>query len=175
MTRISSYILSTALVLSALQGAAVAQMDNRPFSFKNSPAGGVGMSVGGREAILNDKLFGAQPRNLVRDQNGALLEIVEGPGNTAIARMPGTEMLIPSYRGTSFTGGNPAMAVGIFNGFFVPRPADQEFCCNAANLSGAAVSTWTARVVSGGVGVSYNGDSLVDIWTGQVFTLGYYE
>lgn len=133
------------------------------------------MSLGGREAILNDKLFGAQPRNLVRDQNGVLLEIVQGPGKSAIARYPGTGTLIPSWHGSSFRGGNQEMAVGIFNEFFVPHDYSANNGFTGGELSSAAVSTWTARVISGGVGVSYNGDSLVDIWTGQVFTLGYYE
>lgn len=175
MTRISSYILSAALVLAALHGVAEAQMDNRPFSFRNSPNGGVGMSLGGREAILNDKLFGTRPKNLVRDQNGVLLEIIKGPGDAAIARESATGSLLPSYHGTSFAGDNALMAVGIFNGFFVPHTESAPGCCVGEAPAGAVVNTWTARVVSGGVGVSYNADSLVDIWTGQVFTLGYYE
>ena len=164
---IAAFLITTASV-------AFAQLDNRPFSFNSAAGNGVGMSLGGQQAILNDRLFGARPQNLVRDQNGALLEIVKGPGDSAITRIPGTNELLPDYRGRSFTDGNPMMAIGIFNPFFVPTQGYTGACCYTPE-SDAAINTWTARVVSDGIGMFYNNNSTVDIWTGQVFTLGYYQ
>lgn len=165
--------LALAGFLLAVPDAAFAQMNNRPYSFRLSPGGGVGMSIGGQQAILNDKLLGVQPKNLVRDQNGYLLDITKGPGSSAIVSSFGTGAPIPGFHGRSYTGDNPMMAVGVFNNYFIPSAAGSG-CCSSQEKSGTVINTWTARVVSGGIGVSYNNDSLVDVWTGQVFSLGYY-
>ena len=89
MTRtfsISAFALS--VLLSLATTSAIAQVGNKPFSFKNgSPTSG--MSIGGKQAILNRELFGSTPRNLIRGADGSLLTIERGPNRLAIVSVPG--------------------------------------------------------------------------------------
>lgn len=99
-------------------GQADAQLNNRPYSFKNSADGGMGMSLGGRQAIINEKLYGFTPDNLQRDASGGLIDIVRGPGRSAIAFRHGSTEPLPFYRGSSFRGSYDDMQAGIFNSYF---------------------------------------------------------
>jgi len=146
---------------------AAAQLQNNPYSFKYSP-GGVGMSVGGRQAILNDKLFDARPNVMLRDDAGGLLTLQRGPGDTAIVSVPGGNT-IPGYHGRDFRGDNgDSVGVGIFNAYFTPR-RDRVGGAYAVQADSAdLVNSWTLRVISGG-SAGYRADSPVDTWTAMVF------
>lgn len=159
-------IMSLHLVLLA-SGTAHAQMSNKPFVFKNTP-GGIGMSVGGKQAIFNEKFFGEQPHNLVRDSSGNLLDIQNGPGRNVFVSYPGTDLFIPNYRGSSFKGARSDMTAGVFNAFFSPSSSGRSSVPYPQIQSGETISTWTTRVASGNTTVSYSGDSVVDNWTSQV-------
>jgi len=151
-----------------LLGQAVfAQMNNRPFSFDSS--GGIGMSSGGREAILNDDVFGSRPRNLIRDNSGALLSLTKGPGGAAIAGIPGTDVFLPGYRGRSFRVGNTLIRVGVNNGYLAPQES-QIVVPNyyTQNSSNTVINTWTSRVIYDGMTLSYDS---IDVWTGQALSL----
>lgn len=158
------------LLLCGLGGAASAQMNNRPYAFKTI-TGGVGMSMGGKQAILNQKIYGVSPENMVRAPDGVLLDVQKGPGGAAIVSTEGGGF-IPSYRGTSFRGNNTDMAVGVFNSYFTPGVSDSGGggSAYAHAHAGAVISTWTARVTSGGQPVSYLPGNTVDTWTGMVYT-----
>jgi hypothetical protein len=133
---------------------AEAQLNNRPYSFKNSPDGGIGMSNGGRQAIINQKLFDLTPDNLHRDASGNLVDIVRGPGRSAIAFRHGTSESLPHYRGTSFRGEYDLMEAGIFNSFFGPH--------------------YDVPYYGGGSGIGYGGNSssnTIDSWTSFVAQL----
>lgn len=141
-----------------------AQLNNQPFSF-NTPSGAPGMSIGGMEAVLNDKILGIRPENMVRGTDGRLLTLMEGPGHTAIVSYPGGSF-IPSYKGTDFNTENNMMSVGAFNPYFVSGETSALRSYISVS-SGDTVNTWTARVISGGP-VSYAPYSSVDTWTGMV-------
>ena len=147
-----------------------AQLDNRPFSFSYSPQGGVGMSNAGREAILNQQLFGLTPKNLYRDQNGALLDIMKAPGDLATVRSPVTGDIISGYHGPTLADQNPMMTAGAFNNFFVPG-AETNACCAFQDTPNSTVSTWTSRVISNDPSMLYNNAGLVDTWTAQASLL----
>ena len=70
--------------------AAEAQLNNRPFSFGGgggfSGGGGIGMSTAGRQAILNQQLFGSTPDNILRSRFGlTLLNVTRGDNGLAVA------------------------------------------------------------------------------------------
>lgn len=166
------YSSTSALVLvMLLAGTASAQLSNQPFSFKNAN-GGLGMSVGGREAILNEKIQGIRPDNLVRAPNGELLEVQKGRDGSAFVSYPGTGQAIPQYRGTSYREFNPEIAAGVFNAYSLGGFTGYVGNASVSAPSGATVSTWTSRVTSGGMPISYTDGNVVDGWTGQVLVMG---
>lgn len=170
-TRTISLLLTAGVVASLFAGnsEAVAQLNNKPYAFKGSPNGGVGMSIGGMQAIINQKVLGVTPDNLVRAPNGVLLDVTKGPNNVAITSNEGGGF-IPGYKGTGFRGDNAGMSAGAFNAYFVPGNASGGAGDGTYGHvhSGAIVSSWTGRVMSG-AGVSYLPSSSVDSWTGSVF------
>ncbi|MBP7063141.1 hypothetical protein [Ferrovibrio sp.] len=82
------------LIASAVlyDGAAHAQAGNLPYQ-----AGGAGISTGARQAILNARLLGNRPANLVRDGAGGLLD-VSRRGNQAFLSSPGNGAFLPGAR-----------------------------------------------------------------------------
>lgn len=159
----ASFLVTTTLCgILFLAGTAQAQLINRPFSF-NTPSGGVGMSIGGRQAILNDKILGSRPDNLVRGADGQLITVISGPGRSAISSIEGGGT-IPGYRGRSFRDGNPGMSAGAFNAYFVPGSSGGGV--GPVLESGATINTWTGRIITG-MPVSYTPSSSVDTWTGM--------
>lgn len=158
-----------AALFTAVAGSAQAQLSNKPFSFSSGGGPSVGMSIGGRQAILNEQLTGATPRVLVRDGFGELVDVAPAPGGpAALARRPGEGNFLPNFSRADFRGGNPGMSVGAFNAFFVPGRDRSGGFILVQGESGALINTWTARVVSDASGVIYRFDSTVDVWTGQV-------
>jgi hypothetical protein len=151
---------------------AVAQLDNRPFQFRNS--GGMGMSTAGRQAILEQELFDRTPDNLVR-RGGVLVDVVEGPGGEALVRSQ-ARPFIPDARPSRNRGG---AAAGVFNAFFTlgAGGGGTASYSPAAYRTTGAVTSWTAAVVSdGGYGGGGGGDrtsAVIGAWTQQVSLLGH--
>lgn len=162
-----------ALLFVGISGSgAVAQLNNMPYAFRGAVDGGVGMSVGGKQAILNEQITGVTPYNMVRGVDGQLLDVQKSFGGSAIVSYPGTTQTIPHYYGTSYREGRPDISVGVFNNFFTPSNSGGGYSSVSHIHSGATVSTWTGRVLTGGVPVSYLGeDNPVDAWTGGVHAL----
>ncbi len=166
-----NFILFSALILLGLGGTSLisnAQLNNKPFSFKGTPDGSVGISIGGRQAILNQKLSGITAENLVRTTGGELLDVRKGLGGIAIVNFP-NGAIIPSFYGTSYKGDNVNMSVGVFNSYFSPDAGKSSNPPFMMSTSSATVNTWTSRVVSGGYPTSYSPSSSVDAWTAQVY------
>lgn len=161
----------SAFIFPAAWSEAQAQLNNRPFSF-NTPSGGVGMSLGGKQVILNREVFGQTPDNLVRGADGSLLSVTKEDGGSAIVRYEGGSF-IPSFRGSSFRGNHDSWSVGVFNTFFEPRDDNSSLSSYARMQTGAIISTWTGRVTSDQP-VSYMPANPVDVWTGMVAQAVYY-
>ena len=171
MRQLGRQLLIAAILAVLAGGGASAQLSNKPFSFGNNRPG-VGMSIGGRQAILNERFTGATPDVLIRDARGELLDIDRTrPGHAAVVSRPGGNF-IPGFRRADWKGGNLGISVGAFNAFFVTRRDDSGGFILIQGESGAMVNTWTSRVVSDAGGIVYRADSPVDVWTGQVSGLG---
>jgi len=153
-------------VLMGASGVSNAQQNNQPYAFKNSP-NGIGMSIGGQQAILNQQISGAAPKNMLRDRSGFLLDVQEIGGQTAVVTYNGTTQTIPRYKGTSFREHSPMMTVGMFNAYFSPSRSAGLNIASSPISTNTMVNTWTARVVSG-MPVSYQDNNSVETWTGQV-------
>ena len=147
-----------------------AQMSNRPFTFNAPGNGSVGMSFAGRQAVLNDELFGATLDVLLRSPDGRLLVgPIEGSGRSAIVFSPSGESL-PVFR-RDFRNGRTGLSAGAFSAFFVPRSTtSSRRPITAAASADTLVNTWTARVLSD-TGVNYGLPSAVNVWTGAVYSL----
>jgi hypothetical protein len=74
-------------------------------------AGGVGMSPGYRQAILNSKLLGQQSNPLVRDGNGLLLT-VDRRNSQAFLRVPNQPFVVSSSGSTGFSGNDVGVGSG---------------------------------------------------------------
>ncbi|WP_299399941.1 hypothetical protein [Pelagibius sp.] len=159
------------LVLAGAAPEAQAQWNNRPFSFNSG--GGVGMSFAGRQAILQEEILGIRPDNLLRGSNGALVDVTEGPGSTAIVQGQASPFL-PGFapRGSSFRR-SAADGAGIFNPFFAPRSGGSSTPSFLSSLkTSATIASWTNMVSAGsgrGAVVIYPGSgSSIDAWTALV-------
>lgn len=157
-----------------VSATAYTQMRNEPYTFRNAP-NGMGMSIGGQQAILNERLFGETPRNLVRGPSGQLLDVTRGPGHSAIVSFQGNGGIIPGYKGADYRQGNAGMAVGVFNSFFTPSyysgTSYASYAAYGDSQTGAIVSSWTSKAMSD-YGPAYSGSNSIEGWTGMVPALG---
>jgi hypothetical protein len=168
-----THILPLVLIAALSLGSALpafSQINNKPYAFPNSSNGGVGMSQGGRQAILNQQIRNFTPENLARGPSGELLDVIKGPHRSAFVTQTGTSAFIAGYKGTSYKGQNSDIGVGVFNSFFSPNQTRSSAVNFAQYHSGSLVNTWTARVISGGAPISYRPDNSIDNWTGAVYS-----
>jgi len=89
--RLGAAALLTFLLATAATPAS-AQAGNSPYQ-----PGGVGLSVGARQAILNSRVLGVRPRNMVRGADGSLVSITRR-GDQALLRSSDTGEFIPGGR-----------------------------------------------------------------------------
>lgn len=156
--------------LTSAANYARAQMDNRPFSFKNSP-GGLGMSQGGRQAIIGEKIQGSTPDTLVRGPDGLLLDVIEGPGDSVIVSRQGGGF-VPGYHGSDFRGGNTGMQAGIFNLFFSSSYNSGVHHTYSDYQTAAVIGAWITSVASGSMPYSYyDAADPINSWTTFVYNL----
>lgn len=170
---ITPAIVAVGIAMLVAMGTAGAQMDNKPFSFRNSPQGGPGMSQGGKQAIIEEKLFDSTPDNLQRGPDGRLIDVIEGPGHSAIALEHGTNNTVPGFHGTDFRGNNELMQVGVFNPYFGAMQDSSSYAgySYAQFHTAALINSWTMNMVAGGISAPYYGDNAVDSWTAFVNSL----
>lgn len=174
LTFLSLATAAAIITIAAAAGSANAQISDRPFSFRNSP-GGLGMSPGGRQAIMNEQILGETPDNLLRWSDGRLLDVTRGSGNSAIVSRVEDGGFIPGYHGTDFRSGNLNMQAGVFNSFFSPVYHYDSYYTAGNFQTGSVISAWVANVASGGMPFSYydNGNT-VSSWTSFVNNLNGY-
>lgn len=77
-----------------LSSTPVLAQTNMPYQPGRS---GVGLSLGYRQAILNDKLLGSRPSNLIRGPSGELLD-VQRRGSQVFLRDPNSGSYLPGAR-----------------------------------------------------------------------------
>lgn len=164
--RIFMLVAVAAVMTVPLIGKVYAQMNNRPYSFRNSP-GGLGMSDAGRQAIINRKVFNETPENLMRGPDGLLLDVFKGPGNVVILRREGGGGVVPGYRGRDFRGGNADMRAGVFNLFFSPAYAARSLSTYEDYQTAAIIGAWIASVEPG---IPYDPANPVTSWTVFVYS-----
>lgn len=162
---VSMVLLLSLVLLLVTAGLAYAQLNNRPYAFKNSP-GGLGMSNAGKQAIINDKILGSTPDNLVRGPDGYLLDVIKGPGNVVIVRKDNNGSIIPGYRGTDFRGGHSEMEAGAYNLFFTSDDSDRNYYMYDKYQTAAIIGAWIAAVAPG---TSYDPANPVTSWTVFVY------
>ncbi|NIA71789.1 hypothetical protein HBA54_24645 [Pelagibius litoralis] len=173
-SRFVRYGFGALVAVVAAAGAAPeaeAQWNNKPFSFGG---GGAGMSFAGRQAILQQEILGLTPDNLRRGSNGALVDVSEGPGSTAIVNAQAAAFLPGAAgRGSSFRR-SPADGAGVFNPFFAPKGGGGSSTPSflTSLKTSATIASWTNMVTAGssrGAVVIYPGSgSSIDAWTAQV-------
>ena len=151
-------VFAVSLMLMATEASA--QLNNKPFTF-SSGGSSLGMSAAGRQAILDKKLTGVTPDNIMRGPGGTLLTITSGPGNMAIAT--GQDgVVLQGYHGRRgvVTGG-----AGLFNPFFYPHTGTGANYPVSSQLTSNAIAGWTSMV--SGHPVFSSGDS-IDAWTSLI-------
>lgn len=154
-------ILGFAVSLMLMAADASAQMSNKPFSFGNGGGSSLGMSTAAKQAILNKKLTGATPDNIMRGPDGSLIEITSGPNNIAIAT--GQDgVVLQGYHGRS---GILTGAAGLFNPYFYGNADKGPAYTIASQLTGNAIAGWTGMV--SGRPVISSGSS-IDAWTSLI-------
>lgn len=143
-----------------------AQLNNQPFSFR-TPDGGPGMSLAGRQAIIDAKLLDARPFNLLRGPGGELVSVEKGPGGVAIVR-DSSGAPLPGYRGGSWRG--PGDFAGSFNSFFIPGPGGVSFGFRFATSAGATIGGWTDLLGASfrARGAGYAAESPLNDWIAMV-------
>jgi hypothetical protein len=159
--------LSLAAALWSFDGHA---QNNQPFSFGSVTGGSVtgaptssGMSFAGRQAILNEKIFGSTPRNLVIGPSGALLDVSEGPGGIAVVSEQSSPV-IPQFR-ASFSG----IGLGGFGGGGSSR-AFGGTTLSSSTFTTHAISSWIGFVQGrSSIPASVSTRETIDAWTAQVF------
>ncbi len=172
-------VLTMAVAAMALfhVAAAEAQLNNRPFSFGGGGGGGIGISTAGRQALLNQQLFGSTPDNIFRSRFGTLLNVTRGDNGLAVVTTQGGA-IIPQFRGRNQRRGGlffESTSIGSGNGGAI--------LLGRGGSSGITISAWTFSLVvasggggyptfGGGYGFGGSGGS-INSWTNQVAALGY--
>jgi hypothetical protein len=130
---IKSLALGLALAIGGVAGSAQAQLFSEPYQFGRGGGHGPGMSIGYREAILDEQLTGNRPEFFVRDGFGQLLDVERGPEGLAVVRSRPSTI----YPGATAGGGGISLGLAIRIGStsggygFIPDPA-------------ASINSWTA-------------------------------
>jgi hypothetical protein len=132
---IKTCALAAMLAIGGAAGTAQAQLFSEPYQFHRSGGfdGGPGMSVGYREAIIDEELTGNQPEFFLRDSFGNLLDVQEGPNGLAVVRSRGSTIFPGATAGRGGISLGLAIRIGSSSGGYgyIPDPA-------------AAITSWTS-------------------------------
>lgn len=142
-----------------------AQAGNLPYQ-----SGGVGLSFGGRQAILNAKLLNSRPKNLVRGSDGSLLD-VSRRGSQAFLRSPETGAILPG--GSPRRGWATGLGTGLgWGGMASAYGGALGYRHGGSGGAADSLMQWIS-MLDMGPGRSYGGVSIsesggpIDQWTGQ--------
>ncbi len=166
VSRAAILAVGAVLIAFGVAGApqhASAQLNNKPFSF-NTPDGGVGMSTAGRQAMILDQVYNIRPDNLLRDPQGNLGTVEQGPGGSVVFRNSGGTVL-PGFKGSSWRG--PGDFAGSFNAFFVPGTGSGLPYYRYSTSAADTIGGWTSQLDDRG---RYFGGTAtpIDSWTAMV-------
>lgn len=160
--------LTIATILVGGMVPAAAQMNNQPYQ-GSIRSGGFGMSLGHRQAILDRELLGRTGNPVVRDRNGALLE-VERRGAQAFVRL----------RDDSFL---PADRLGVrSSGFgYVGVASSGGYSAARGLLAGGGSLFWIGMLAEPGSQVPWSGVTAgssyatpINSWIAQIGDLAIY-
>lgn len=142
----------TVLGLLLLAGAPALAQTNQPYQ-----PGGVGMSLGYRQGILNDKLLGSRPKSLVRGPNGELLDLQQ-QGHQAFLRSPDSGAFIPGARPNSGWIFGLGTGLGWGGGYYQPAFSSGATARYAGfSISGGNIFSWIAMLPAGNGGSHWSG------------------
>lgn len=139
-------------------------------SLPYKPGGGTGLSVGARQAIINDRLFGSRPTALIRSPGGLLFNI-RRENNQALLQSPEGGAFLPGARPNSSWPTGLGTGLGWGGG-----ATGGSFYAGSAGVgtSGASLTGWIAMLPAGG-GSSYGGGLVsgntatpIDSWIRQL-------
>ena len=159
-------VLGTAIGAILLFGTSAQAQSNLPYQ----PGGGTGLSIGARQAIINDRLFDSRPTALLRSQFGLLFGV----------RREENQVLIQSPEGGAFLPGarpNSAWPTGLGNGLgWGGHTTGGSFYTGivGGGVSGSSLPGWIAmlpeadaRPFSGGLFIG-NTANTIDSWIWQL-------
>lgn len=143
--RKSGIVLGVALGTLVLTGASALAQSNQPYR----PGGGTGLSIGARQAIINERLFGSRPTALIRSPGGLLFGI-QRENNQALLQSPEGGAFLPGTRPNSRWPTGLGTGLGWGGASF----GGGAFYAGSAGLgtSGVSLTTWISMLPSGGIG-----------------------
>lgn len=165
-------VLGAGLALAVLSGAGASAQSNAPYrpgGVSAGVSGGVGISLGYRQAILNDRLSNSRPDALVRGADGALVDVDRRSGQ-AFLRVPGDGAFQPGARPNRSWPTGLGTGLG-WGGAYQPGSSGRYFGSGGA---GDSLTNWIAALPTGEDGMSRDGLYLgsattpMDVWIRQL-------
>lgn len=148
-----SFAIALGLSLAVAAGGPAMAQSNLPYK----PGGGTGLSIGARQAIINDRLFGSRPTALIRSPSGLLFGI-RRENNQALLQSPEGGAFLPGARP------NRSWPTGLGTGLgWSGVSAGGGFYAGTAGVgvSGASLSGWIAMLPASGGGSSSGGGLII--------------
>ena len=151
--RVPGLAFGIALGIAVASSTPALAQSNLPYK----PGGGTGLSVGARQAIINDRLFDSRPTVLLRSPGGLLFGI-RRENNQALLQSPEGGAFLPGARpnsswptglGTGLGWGGAATGGSFYAG------------SGGVGVSGTSLTGWIAMLPAGGGGASYGGGLVV--------------
>lgn len=151
----------SALGVGLLLSAPAQAQSNLPYQ----PGGGPGLSVGARQAIINDRLFQDRPSVLLRSPSGLLFGI-RRENNQALIVSPESGAILPGARPYR----NWPVGLGSGLGWGGVSSGDNFYAgVGGARMSGSSMPEWIALLPAGGGGLYYGNPSTpIDAWIQQL-------
>jgi|GEM_PF-1050456 len=161
-TEIAPMLAAVAALGAGLLLSAPAQAQS---SLPYQPGGGTGLSVGARQAIINDRLFRDRPTVLLRSPSGLLFGL-RRENNQALLVSPEGGAVLPGARPNSTwpTGLGTGLGWGGIS-------SGGNFYAGAGGvgMSGSSLPGWIAMLPAGGGGVFFGNTSTpIDSWIRQL-------
>lgn len=157
---------SLGLLALVISTPAQSQISNLPYQ----AGGNAGVSYGARQAILNDRLLGVRPKNMVRGVDGSLLDTVRRD-NQAFLRSPATGAFLPG--GSSRRGWATGLGTGLgWGGLSSAYGGALSYRYNVSGVGAESMMQWISMLDYGdgrfyGAGASTGGATPLDQWIVQ--------
>lgn len=158
--------LSLALSILIISAPAQSQIGNLPYQ----AGGNAGVSYGARQAILNDRLLGVRPKNMVRGLDGSLLDTARRD-NQVFLRSPATGAFLPG--GSPRRGWATGLGTGLgWGGLASAYGGALSYRYNVSGVGAESMMQWISMLDYGdgrfyGVGSPAGVTTPLDQWIGQ--------